>query len=390
MEKKEFKKYGTIFLFCVSLVLALFATSANAATDTSRPTIIATMPENNAMDVPTDQIIRIEFSEAMDPNTINRNTVILTQQTTPDPGSDTESYRSRQIGGNVSYNGNIATFTPFRDEQNPLQASQEYGNVFTAKITTGARDLVGNSLAQDYIWSFTTGLDQFNTGAATTQTSQAAGPNSPAATNTPTTSTPTTNTGATTNQNNANMLSWGWSTWIIAGVLVLLLAIIITAIVKAPKATSRRNPVKSVKANSYDTFGDTYPVKNIEGIGTKYAARLQQIGIANTKQLWKANTIKTANAIDAPTVTVKSWQNMAELSSIKSIGPQYAELLERSGIHNIKQLKEYDSKKLLDTINRKQDSLEVNIQGNSPGIVTVENWIDQAKSHSINQEGQTA
>ena len=79
--------------------------------------------------------------------------------------------------------------------------------------------------------------------------------------------------------------------------------------------------------------------------------------------------------------SVKSWQHMAELASVRDIGPQYAELLERSGINSIGQLRRYNPTKLLKLVRKKQDSLKLNIQGNSPGHATVEHWIDEANDH---------
>src|SRR2546422_944816 len=75
------------------------------------------------------------FSEPMDASTINTSTVTLKQGTTP-------------VAGTVSYSGVAATFA--RAENLAPLAS------YTAKISTGAKDLAGNALATDLVWSFTT------------------------------------------------------------------------------------------------------------------------------------------------------------------------------------------------------------------------------------------
>lgn len=67
------------------------------------------------------------------------------------------------VAGTIAYSGTTATFTP----SNPLAKSTTY----TAKLTTGAKDLVGNALASNTIFSFTTGsvtatLAVVNLGAA--------------------------------------------------------------------------------------------------------------------------------------------------------------------------------------------------------------------------------
>jgi len=112
--------------------------TTSAAPDTTRPTVIATIPTNGATGVPINQAVSATFSKAMDPATINNTTFTLTGPgTTP-------------VTGFVTYAaiGNTATFTPSA----PLLAS----TLYRATITTGAKDLAGNALATNYVWTFTT------------------------------------------------------------------------------------------------------------------------------------------------------------------------------------------------------------------------------------------
>ena len=83
-----------------------------------------------------NKIITATFSEGMDPSTITTTTFTLKHGTTP-------------VSGTVTYAGTGAIFTPASD----LTASTTY----TGTITTGAKDLAGNALASNYVWSFTTG-----------------------------------------------------------------------------------------------------------------------------------------------------------------------------------------------------------------------------------------
>src|SRR5438105_12050393 len=73
----------------------------------------------------------------MDVSTINTSTVTLMQGTTP-------------VAGTVNYSGVTATFTPPSDLA-PL-------TTYTASISAGAKDLAGNALVADFVWSFTTGV----------------------------------------------------------------------------------------------------------------------------------------------------------------------------------------------------------------------------------------
>jgi hypothetical protein len=104
--------------------------------DVVLPLVSTTDPLNNTTGIAINKVVFINFSEAMDPLTINASTFTLVQGTTP-------------VAGTVSYSGTSATFTP----TNNLAAT----TVYTATITTGAKDLAGNALASNIVWSFTTG-----------------------------------------------------------------------------------------------------------------------------------------------------------------------------------------------------------------------------------------
>ncbi len=106
--------------------------------DTTAPTVTLTVPANAATGVPVNQHISATFSEAMDPLTITTATFTLYEGTTP-------------LAGAVTYAavGATATFTPATG----LAAL----TTFTATITTGAKDLAGNPLLNNFAWSFTTG-----------------------------------------------------------------------------------------------------------------------------------------------------------------------------------------------------------------------------------------
>jgi hypothetical protein len=110
-------------------------TTVNAP-DLALPMVNSTDPLNNAALVARNKVVVLTFSEAMDPSTINSTTFTLNQGTTA-------------VLGTVAYSGTTATFTP----SNVLAASTTY----TATITTGAKDLAGNALAANTVWSFTTG-----------------------------------------------------------------------------------------------------------------------------------------------------------------------------------------------------------------------------------------
>ena len=120
-----------------------FTFTTGATIDNILPTIYSTNPLNNATAVGRDKAVSINFSEAMNPSSLT-SSFTLKQGTTSVPGT-------------VSYTGTIATFTP----TNVLSAS----TVYTATITTGAKDLAGNALAANTVWSFTTSASMANLSA---------------------------------------------------------------------------------------------------------------------------------------------------------------------------------------------------------------------------------
>lgn len=110
--------------------------STGNAPDLSPPTVTSTIPADGATSVATGINLTATFSEAMDPLTVHTGTFLLKQGTTP-------------ITGTVDYSGVTAVFNP--------ASALAYNTTYTATITTGAKDLAGNPLAQNHDWSFTTG-----------------------------------------------------------------------------------------------------------------------------------------------------------------------------------------------------------------------------------------
>jgi hypothetical protein len=110
-----------------------------AVLDTTPPTVTTTLPAANAVGVDGHAALVVTFSEAMDPLTLTASTFTMTQGTTPVLGALT-----------FGLAGTTATFTP----TNALASN----TLYTATLTTGAKDMAGNALAAPFVWSFTTAL----------------------------------------------------------------------------------------------------------------------------------------------------------------------------------------------------------------------------------------
>jgi hypothetical protein len=102
------------------------------------PTVTAVTPPNGSTLVcPNTPVITATFSKPMNPATLTTTTFTLTAGGASTSG--TVTYVSATM---------IASFTPAA----ALTASTAY----TATITTGAKDQFGNSLASNFVWTFTT------------------------------------------------------------------------------------------------------------------------------------------------------------------------------------------------------------------------------------------
>jgi hypothetical protein len=119
--------------------------------ETTPPMVNNTIPVNNATAIAPAANVNATFSEAMAAPTINGSTFMLQQGNNP-------ALTDPKVPASVSYNSGSQTAT-----LDPT-AYLEYSKTYTATVTTGAEDLVGNQLDQDPItsgnqpktWSFKT------------------------------------------------------------------------------------------------------------------------------------------------------------------------------------------------------------------------------------------
>ncbi|KAF5415525.1 MAG: hypothetical protein C5S48_05715 [Candidatus Methanogaster sp.] len=101
-----------------------------AGGDFTAPTVTANTPTGT--DVPVSTVVSATFDEAMNETSVKDAFSI-------DPS----------VTGSVSWDGNTMTFTP--------DADLAYETTYNVTIGTGAEDLAGNNLAEDFVWNFTTG-----------------------------------------------------------------------------------------------------------------------------------------------------------------------------------------------------------------------------------------
>jgi Ice-binding-like/Bacterial Ig-like domain len=99
------------------------------------PTVIATVPSDGATNVPLNQVITVAFNEEMNPSTIDLNSLSIVGTTA--------------LGGVITHSGATYTFTP--------STNLTPNTTYIGKVSTAVKDMSGNALQSDYIWTFSTG-----------------------------------------------------------------------------------------------------------------------------------------------------------------------------------------------------------------------------------------
>lgn len=99
-----------------------------------------------------------------------------------------------------------------------------------------------------------------------------------------------------------------------------------------------------------------YKIIDIEGVGEAYAAKLKAAGIDTVAELLEkcaapAGRKALAEATGISPKLILTWTNHVDLFRIDGVGPQFAELLEASGVDTVKELR-----------NRRADNLAAKLQ----------------------------
>lgn len=123
-------------------------------------------------------------------------------------------------------------------------------------------------------------------------------------------------------------------------------------------------------------------IADIEGIGPAYAEKLAGAGIKNTDQLLEiGGTPKGRKDIASKSglqeKQILGWVNRADLTRIKGVGSEYADLLECAGVDTVPELKGRSAKNLhakMAEINEKKKLVR-----KLPTENQVSDWVAQAK-----------
>jgi len=141
--------FATVFAVTVSTAARDIAGNALAnaftsgfttasAPDVTPPAVVSAIPANGATNVPVTSLVKVIFSEAMNPASVNASTIVLKQTAT-----------GTAVAGAVSYDvaANSATLTP--------AGSLSEGTAYTLTVA-GPTDVAGNALVGTFSSGFTT------------------------------------------------------------------------------------------------------------------------------------------------------------------------------------------------------------------------------------------
>lgn len=122
-------------------------------------------------------------------------------------------------------------------------------------------------------------------------------------------------------------------------------------------------------------------IKEIEGIGAAYAEKLLAAGINTEEELLKAGATSAgrkdiAEKTGVSEAKVLEWVNRADLSRVKGIGSEYADLLEAAGVDSVPELGQRNAANLHAKLKEINDAK--NLVRQMPSETTVAGWVQEA------------
>lgn len=124
-------------------------------------------------------------------------------------------------------------------------------------------------------------------------------------------------------------------------------------------------------------------VQDIEGIGPAFQEKLNNAGVLTVEDLLaragaRAGRQALAEATGIDGARILTWVNHADLMRITGVGPQYAELLEASGVDSVPELARRNAENL--SAKMEEVMTEKGITRASPAPKMVANWVAQAQT----------
>lgn len=124
-----------------------------------------------------------------------------------------------------------------------------------------------------------------------------------------------------------------------------------------------------------------YQIVEIEGVGDAYAAKLKEAGIKTVSDLLEKGATDKGRKELADTTGIAyklilKWVNHADLFRINGVGPQFAELLEASGVDTVKEFRHRKAENLAVKMQEVNDAKHLTRR--VPSVTELQRMIDQA------------
>lgn len=122
---------------------------------------------------------------------------------------------------------------------------------------------------------------------------------------------------------------------------------------------------------------------DIEGIGEAYAVKLKEAGVTTLEKLLDVGCVKKgrkeiAEKSGLSEKLILNWVNRADLTRVKGISTQYADLLECAGVDTIPELAQRKAENLQAKMAEVNE--EKNLVRKVPTAAQVQDWVAQAKA----------
>jgi len=126
----------------------------------------------------------------------------------------------------------------------------------------------------------------------------------------------------------------------------------------------------------------SYAIKQIEGIGSAMAEKLETVEITKVEQLLEKGATKAGRAALASETGIDEskilrWVNMADLFRVKGIAEENSDLLEAAGVDTVKELRTRNAENLHAKL--AEVNAEKNLVRALPSLSAVESWIEFSK-----------
>lgn len=125
----------------------------------------------------------------------------------------------------------------------------------------------------------------------------------------------------------------------------------------------------------------SYKIIEIEGVGEAYAEKLKEAGIKTVEDLLgRCATAKGRKDVSESTgispKLILKWTNHADLFRISGVGPQFAELLEASGVDTVKEFRHRKAENLAEKMSEVNERMKLTKR--VPSVAELQKMIDEA------------